>query len=112
MTLTYIPDPPILQIARPTIKALIDGAAPQIAEPTSKRVTQRIYVHLALNCMCAETKKWTYVASAAPARKTAFRMKGFAPPSALKKPKLTDKQAATMLAWARNCRHVNVSLMS
>lgn len=53
---TYIPDPRILQIARPTIKAFIDGAAPQIDEPTLKRVAQRVYVHLALNCMSAQTR--------------------------------------------------------
>ena len=56
MTPTYFPDPPTPQMARPAIKAFIDGAALQTAEPTLKRVTQRIYVHLALNCMCAETK--------------------------------------------------------
>jgi hypothetical protein len=55
MTLMYIPDPPTPQIARPTIKASIDGAALQIAEPPSKRVTQRIYVHLALNCKLGMT---------------------------------------------------------
>ena len=55
ITPTYVPDPPAPHIARLTIKASINGAAPQIAEPTSKRVAQRIYVHLALNCNLATT---------------------------------------------------------
>ena len=55
ITPTYVPDTPAPHIARLTIKASINGAAPQIAEPTSKKVAQRIYVHLALNCNLATT---------------------------------------------------------
>ena len=42
MTPTYIPEPPTPQMARPMIRASIDGAAPQMAEPSSKSTTQSI----------------------------------------------------------------------
>ena len=39
MTPTYIPEPATPQMARPMMRASIDGAAPQIAEPISKSKT-------------------------------------------------------------------------
>jgi hypothetical protein len=42
MTPTYIPEPATPQIARLMIKAFIDGAAPQIAEPSLKSTTHRM----------------------------------------------------------------------
>ena len=43
MTPRYKPAPPKPQMARPMIRASIVGAAPQIADPTSKRKTQSRY---------------------------------------------------------------------
>lgn len=43
------PVPPRPAIALPIMKAFIDGAAPHIAEPTSKRKTERMNVHFTLN---------------------------------------------------------------
>ena len=49
ITPTYIPDPPTPAIALPTIKASMFGAAPQSADPTSKRKTVKTYSHFASN---------------------------------------------------------------
>ena len=45
---TYIPAPPAPQIARPTIRAFMVGAAPQTAEPTAKMTKLVQNVHLLL----------------------------------------------------------------
>ena len=39
---THIPDPPKPLMTRPTIRTPVEGAVTQIAEPTSKRVMERI----------------------------------------------------------------------
>lgn len=41
----YIPDPPIPAMTRPTMRALMVGAAPQIALPTSNSRILKMYSH-------------------------------------------------------------------
>jgi hypothetical protein len=45
----YIPAPPIPAMTRPKIKAVMLGAAPQMALPISKRITAVMIIHLMLN---------------------------------------------------------------
>lgn len=53
ITPRYMPAPARPARARPMMRAFMEGAAPQTAEPTSKPVTQAIYSHLGLN--------WPYI---------------------------------------------------